>query len=60
MKYENAKQRRKVSEFMHTLLLPLKSHLKEEEQELLEIGLRIINNAEVEEDELDQCFRKDT
>ncbi len=53
MKYENAKQRRKVSEFMHTLLLPLKSHLKEEEQELLEIGLRIINNAEVEEDELD-------
>ena len=50
MKYENHKQRRKVSEFMDAILLPLKHHLKEEEQELLEIGLRIIKNANIEKE----------
>lgn len=51
MKYENRKQKREVSEFISAILSPLKWHLKEEEQELLEIGLRIINNTEVEENE---------
>ena len=48
MEYESKKQRRQVSEFMCSLLLPLKTHLKEEEQELLDIALRIINNTDVE------------
>ena len=48
MKYENNKQRRKVTEFMDSMLLPLKYHLKEEEQELLDVALRIIRNTEVE------------
>ncbi len=52
MKYENNKQRRRVTEFMDSMLLPLKYHLKEEEQELLDIALRIIRNAEVEREEV--------
>ncbi len=51
MKYENYKQKRKVSEFMDSLLLPLKDHLKEEEQEFLDIALRIIRDCEVEGEE---------
>lgn len=51
MKYENRKQRREVSEFMSAILVPLKYYLKEEEQELLEVALRIINNTEVEDNE---------
>lgn len=54
IKYENKKQRRQVSEFMDTLLLPLKNHLKEEEQEFLDIALRIIRNTDIEEIEVEE------
>ena len=54
MKYKNNKQRRQVSEFMDSLLLPLRNHLKEEEQELLDIALRIIRNTKIENKEVEE------
>ena len=54
MKYKNNKQRRQVSEFMDSLLLPIKEHLKEDKQELLEIALRIIRNTEIENKEVEE------
>ncbi len=53
MKYESTKQRRKVSEFMDSLLLPIREHLKEDKQELLDIALRIIRNTEIENKEVE-------
>lgn len=49
MKFETRKQKRRVSEFITSLLLGIKPALTQANQEYVDIVLRIINDAEVEE-----------
>ena len=51
MKFETGKQKRRVSEFITSLLLGIKPALTQANQEYIDIALRIINDTEVQDEQ---------
>jgi hypothetical protein len=49
MKFATRKEQRKVNEVIAAVLLPLISHLKEDEAEAVQTAIAILNDVEVEE-----------
>lgn len=50
MKFATRKEQRKVNEVVAAILLPLVSHLKEDEAEAVQTAIAILNDTEVEND----------
>jgi hypothetical protein len=48
MKFASRKEQRKVNEVVAAILLPLVSHLKEDEAEAVQTAIAILNDTEVE------------
>jgi hypothetical protein len=48
MKFASRKEQRKVNEVVAAILLPLVSHLKEDETEAIQTAIAILNDTEVE------------
>ena len=48
MKFKDRKEQRQVTETFTDLLMPMMKYLNEETKEQIEIGLRILNNTEIE------------
>lgn len=51
IKYEDRKQKIQVTEFLPCILLPLKSYVSKENEELIDIAIRILLNTDIEGDE---------
>ena len=51
MKFETRKQKRRVSEFLTSLLLGIKPALTQANQEYVDIALRIISDTEIENEQ---------
>lgn len=49
IKYESRKQQREVTEFLTSILIPLKSYVKPENRENIDVALRILSNTDVED-----------
>ena len=48
MKFATRKEQRKVNEVVSAILLPLITHLKEDEAEAVQRAIEILNNVEIE------------
>ena len=51
MKFATRKEQRKVNEVVSAILLPLISHLKEDEAEAVQTAIAILTDVEVESNE---------
>ena len=51
MKFATRKEQRKVNEVVSAILLPLISHLKEDESEAVQTAIAILTDVEVESNE---------
>ena len=50
IKYESRKQKREVTEFLCSILLPLKDYVKPENKESIEVAIRVLLNTDIEGD----------
>ena len=49
IKYESSNQQRDVTEFISAILIPLKSYVKPENREHIDVALRVLANTDIEE-----------